>query len=170
MTRNSQATKEVLVWVEAFRRQFAKTQEIVTDLKVAEAVPLRELAASVVAAQRIAAAAKLFENAGEISGAAVYRYYLHPYVREIAGSFRINAVGHDESRDLFRRGRDLSFGRESEAVIKDNPDKRAGTPRPASVCQGRIVDDSGRGADHNGVVLVPKLMDTAKRLGPGNGG
>ena len=38
--------------------QFAKTQEIVTDLKVVEAVALRELAASVVAAQRIAAAAK----------------------------------------------------------------------------------------------------------------
>src|SRR5690606_16434664 len=38
--------------------QFAKTQEVVTDLKVVKAVALRELAASVVAAQRIAAAAK----------------------------------------------------------------------------------------------------------------
>jgi len=38
--------------------QFAKTQEIVTDLKVVESVSLDELAASVVAAHRIAAAAK----------------------------------------------------------------------------------------------------------------
>lgn len=38
--------------------QFAKTQEIVTDLKVVESVSLTELAQSVVAAQRIAAAAK----------------------------------------------------------------------------------------------------------------